>query len=85
MTKYQLRKLDPQSRCENRYSSCDEFASFSSLRDALNQRSDIWYGNGFDVLNTESEVIFDHHAALYCIQIYGKQFTLAQVTEQYGD
>lgn len=85
MAKYQLRKIDPQSRCETRYSSCDEFSSFSSLRDDINKRDDIWYGGGFEVLDAENKIIFDKQSANYCLSVYGKKFTLTQVTEHYGE
>ncbi|EBZ0012559.1 hypothetical protein D5X65_02960 [Salmonella enterica subsp. enterica serovar Suberu] len=85
MFKYQLRKIDPQSRREYRYSTCDEFASFSDLRDAINTRNDIWYGDGFDVLDSEGEVLFDKDVAGFCIQQFGKKFTLRQATEKYGE
>lgn len=85
MSKYQLRKIDPQSRSENRYSSCDEFSTFSDLRNEINSRNDIWYGDGFDILDSDGQVIFDKAAASFCIGMFGKNFTLRQVTENYGE
>lgn len=85
MAKYQLRKIDPQSRGENRYSSCDDFSSFSLLRDTINKRDDIWYGGGFDVLDAENNILFDKESASFCLNMYGKKFTLAQAREHYGE
>lgn len=85
MTKYQLRKIDPQSRCANRYNSCDEFSTFSDLRDAINTRCDIWYGGGFEVLDANNEILFDKLAASHCIESYGKKFTLSQAVEDYKE
>lgn len=85
MAKYKLRKIDPESRSQYRYSSCDEFSSFASLRDAINKRDDIWYGGGFDVLDAENKIIFDKQSSYYCLENYGKRFTLSQVTKNYGE
>lgn len=85
MSKYQLRKIDPQSRCEKRYSTCEVFSTFSDLRDEINRRSDIWYGDGFDVIDAAGNVLFDKSAAYTCIEAYGKKFTLAQVTINFGE
>lgn len=84
MGKYQLRKINPQSRDEYRYSTCDVFSTFSDLRDEINHRSDIWYGGGFDVLDAAGNILFDRSAALFCINAYGKKFTLAQLTENFN-
>ncbi|CNV23893.1 Uncharacterised protein [Salmonella enterica subsp. enterica serovar Bovismorbificans] len=85
MAKYQLRKICPNSRGEYRYLSCDEFSTFSDLRDEINARRDIWFGGGFNVLDSEGNVIFDNPAARFCIGTFGKNFTLRQVTENYGE
>lgn len=89
MAKYQLRKIRPNirpnSRDEYRYLSCDEFSTFSDLRDEINARRDIWFGGGFDVLDSDGNVIFDKPAASFCIYAFGKNFTLRQVTENYDE
>ncbi|WP_330983598.1 MULTISPECIES: hypothetical protein [Enterobacterales] len=81
MSKYQLRRIDPMTRCENKYIDCVDFDSFSDLRDEMNTRRDPWIAAGFDVLNADGEIIFSKDDAYHCRLYFGSKYTLKQIIE----
>ncbi|ECC1675617.1 hypothetical protein FNX24_21690 [Salmonella enterica] len=84
MAKYELRKIDPQSRCGNKYEDSAIFNNFDDLRHEINTRQDLWRGEGFNVLNADGEIIFNRDTVNNCQEWHGKKYTLAQLIEDYA-